>query len=126
MQPVTVELQKLIELSSMVGAVNTVAVLGLIVNIIFQHFRAKKKNDGNPNAITVMLLQQQSETLKSLTANLTTMVALGGQQANILAGIANGIQEIKLDTSNLPAMGKQLQEIDRCLAVVKDRLEKGG
>ena len=125
MEPITAPFQRLLELISLLSIVSSAGVLGLIVNIVFQHFRAKKNNSGNSNGVVIMLLQQQSETLKNLSANLTTMVALDGQQATILGGIARGIQEIKLDTSKLPAMEKQLQEVETCLAVVKDRLNTG-
>ena len=126
MQPITPEFQKLLELTAMLGGVSTVGVLALIVRIFVEGWKKKKNSEGNPGTVTAMLLQQQSETLKSLATNLTTMVALNGQQANILSSIAMGMQEIKVDTSNLPAMGNKLQEIDRCLAVVKDRLKDGG
>ena len=126
MHPYTAEYQKLLEIGTMLGGVSSVGIIAFIVKAFIDGAKRKKNADDNPNSITVMLLQQQSETLKSLTANLTTMVALDGQQASILSGIASGMQEIKVDTSNLPAMGKQLQDIDRCLAVVKDRLKDGG
>jgi hypothetical protein len=124
-QALTPEFQKLLELSAMLGGVSTIGIIAFIVKAFIDGSKRKKNGNGNPNTVTVMLLQQQSETLKSLTANLTTMVALDGQQASILASIAKGIQEVKVDTTNLPAIAKQLQDIDRCLAVVKDRLNDG-
>jgi len=126
MQALTPEYQKLLEIGTLLGGTSTIGIIAFIVKAFIDGAKRKKNADNNPNSITVMLLQQQSETLKSLTSNLTTMVALDSQQANILSSIANGMQEIKVDTSNLPAMGKQLQDIDRCLAVVKDRLKDGG
>jgi hypothetical protein len=126
MEPLTPEFQKLLELIAMLGGVSTLGVLALIVRIFVEGWKKKKNSEGNPGSVTAILLQQQSETLKSLATNLTTMVALDAQQANILASIATGIQELKIDTTSLPAMGKQLQEIQTCLAVVKDRLKDGG
>jgi hypothetical protein len=124
MQPLTPDFQKMLEIGSLLGGVSTIGIIAFIVKAFIDGSKRKKDN-GKADEVTVLLLQQQSETLKSLSANLTAMVTLNGMQANILGGIANGIQEIKIDTANLPSVGKQLQEIQTCLAVVKDRLNQG-
>jgi hypothetical protein len=124
MEPITPPFQALLELISLLSIVSSAGVLGLIVNIFFQYRRAKK-NNGNPG-LSPILQQQNAQTLQKISESIILLTSLQSQQAGILSTLAQNIQNVKTDTSGIPAIAGQIQSIQTCLAVVKDRLSTGG
>jgi hypothetical protein len=124
MQPLTPEFQKMLEIGTLLGGVSTIGIIAFVVKAFIDGNR-KKNGNARTDDVTLLLLQQQSETLKSLVMNQTTMVAIQTQQTNILGTITTNIQEVKINTMAMPSITTQLQNISTCLSVLKDRLAKG-
>lgn len=100
MQPLTPEFQKLLEIGTILGGVSTIGVIFLIVRIVIETIQRKK--NGNPSRDMVDMLRRITETQSRL-------VLLGEQQSAILSKMVD-----------------QLHDIDRSLAVIKDRTNDGG